>query len=74
MNVEIQDRGEFYEIRNLASVAGVMQIADALPAMQDKPIFFVLDLENVDPMPFYRLLLTKGKIKMTHVVFEKVKS
>lgn len=77
-SVEIHEHEEFCEIRNLklspetSTGTGVLLASRALVECGDKPIYFALEATNFDAVEFYRDLLSKGKIMLTHFVFRKV--
>lgn len=72
MSVCITDKGEFYEVSHLKDQEGLQTVIDRLPDLQDKPIYFTVDFDNDQAIPFYTLLIERGSIEMTHVVFRKV--
>lgn len=64
------DHGEYYE---LCGLDDLHDVSDALKNLEDKPIFFTLDVANKDPMPLYRRLIETGRIELVRLVFRKVK-
>ena len=69
--MKVIDHGPAYELCEWEG--DIYKVYDALKGLEDKPLFFTLDPENVNASKFYKRLLELGKIKMKHVVFEVVK-